>query len=233
MGSTARAAIWYLQAAARAGRADDLRAGLRRAGRHLLLERVDEGRGIAALELLGRAPVLLLRALGDVGVGQAAGAADGVDGLDLPVGGRVVAEDAPLTAAGDAADAAQIHRRVDDAALLGGAEVEVAAELGAEAERGQRAAERLGFGLLDVVAEVLDVLAAPAGGRTAAGNGHARLEDGHRAIVFDQFGINDGVGVLGAQPEEAPLDFEVVGAADRREILAGLERAGLAAHGSI
>src|SRR5690606_3444611 len=87
-------------------------------------------------------------------------------------------------------------------------------ELRPKAEGRQRAAEGLGLGLLEVVAEIVVALGAPAGGGSTAGNADPGFKGRDAVFVGDQLGLDDRVRVLRAQPQNAPLDLEVIGTAD-------------------
>ena len=118
------------------------------------------------------------------------------------------------------------HWRIDDPAA-GRAEVEIAAELGAVAEGGEGPADCLGFGLLEVIPEALGVFTAPARGGTTTRNLDLGPEDSF-IVTCDTSSVSiDGIRMLAAEPDEAPLDLKIFLAADERE-MSGWDRTLLA-----
>src|SRR5690606_25095920 len=93
-------------------------------------------------------------------------------------------------------------------------------------------ADGLGLGLLDIVAKVVRGLGAVAGADDhAPGIVHVAdggLEDGERVVDPHRLGGNLPVRVLRAEPDDAPLDFKILGrpafAAEALEVLARVER---------
>ena len=103
------------------------------------------------------------------------------------------------------------------------ADCQVAVELEAVACQ-TFAAERHTFRLLDKVPEVARGLGAVAGGRAAARDRDDRLEDRQLVGDRDVLGVDLRVGVLRAQPDQAPLDVKVVGRAALAAQLAHVAR---------
>src|SRR5918994_2738492 len=113
----------------------------------------------------------------------------------------------------------------------GRAELEVWAELGAEAKRRKRPPERLGLRLFNVVGEIIESFAAPtACARTSrqcdSGTNHSVLR-----VVFDEVCVNHRVWMDVAQPNETPFDLEVIGAVHFGEVSTRIECSGLG-HGA-
>src|SRR5215207_6528774 len=117
----------------------------------------------------------------------------------------------------------RFHRSIDDP-THGGAKLEVGAELSAEPEGSKRAANRLGLGLLQVIPEVTGRFAAPAGCRPATRDRHHGAEDRGVVIVGHELGLDRGVRVLIAHPDQAPLHLEVVGPTDAGQVTSRFER---------
>ena len=97
-------------------------------------------------------------------------------------------------------------------------EFEVGAELRAEAQCREGPTDRLRLGLFKVVTERLGVFAAPARRRAAIRQGDLGPEHGFASLMGDDFGIDLGVGMLGSQPDEPPLDLEIFVSIDQRKV---------------
>src|SRR4029079_2022929 len=69
----------------------------------------------------------------------------------------------------------------------------------------------------------------PAGGLAAAGDLGLGAEERETVllVVLDDLGDDAGVGVLAAQPQESPLDRQVVAAVELAEVLRRVEGLGL------
>src|SRR3990172_3094673 len=183
------------------------RRGLLRWPSAVALQGVDELRRLAAAELgrrtaeAGAAPLLHATL---VQAPPAAG--DGVDSLHLgsrrP---RLVAAGAAVRSSDGGVDD---PRRLPLGVL--GREVEVLAELGAESQGGKGPAQGLRLRLFDVVLEVAGGLTAPARGLTAFREANPSAKQRQTGLVLHQLRGDDRLWMLAAQPEQAPLDLQVL-----------------------
>src|SRR5690606_36121797 len=105
-----------------------------------------------------------------------------------------------------AVGAGERYRSISDRAGV----VEVVAELRAVADSGERSPDRLGLGLLDVILKRVDRLAAPTGGGTTVWNLDEGAKNCTPVLMRMQFGGQDGIGMLGTEPRNAPLNLEIV-----------------------